>query len=154
MSFISMGNSFSNVQEKKPVTGGKKYDLVVSDVAEHISKDGKAAGATDPTSIKVTIDIQGHEDAPSIQHYLPLVLPGDDAKKVVNKMLMVKRFLTSFGIQHSDEGFDPADFIGATANLEVGIGTPMDNGMCYNNINLPFLPDESPVQSVKKAAKR
>jgi hypothetical protein len=134
---ISMGQSFSAVQEKRPVPGGT-YNLTIENAEEHVSKEsGKP-------SIKVTIGIEGHDDAPKVLHYASLPAEGDEPEKITNKMLMLKRFLVAFSIPYEDTGFNIEDFFGAKASAPLTLTDPSEdpNGNIYNRLNLPRLADE------------
>src|SRR5690606_6161340 len=122
--------SFSNVQEKRPVPKGV-YELRVENAENHISNESKKP------SVKVTLLIEGNPEAPKVIHYLPLPNQDDDADKVSNKMIMIKRFLECFGITYEDNGFNLEDFFGAAGQCELGLTDPDDpgaNGNVYNRL--------------------
>lgn len=152
MTFLTFGKSFSEVNERKPVPRGV-YHLIVEDVADHKSKEGN-------DSLKVTILIDGHETASKVIEYLSLPMEKDDPDKVYNKMLRIKRFLTTFNVPHEDTGFNQEDLFGAQADCELVMTDPDDdpNGNVYNKVNLPRLEDggDSPGQAAprKPAARK
>jgi len=135
MGFINM--DLGGAVEPKPVPGGTKYDLVVSDQEPHHNdKSGK-------DSIKVTIGIVGHEDAPSIRQFLSLPHPTDGDASRNFKLLMIKRFLSAFNIPFEDNGFNPEDLVGAKGLVELGLETSDDGKYTQNTLVLPKLTDGS-----------
>lgn len=148
MSFIQMSGSFSNVQERKPVPRGT-YDLVIKNAEAYQSAESKK------NSIKVTIGIEGHDEAAAVLHYVSLPGEGDDADKVSTKMLMIKRFLEAFSIPYEDDGFAIEDFFGARASCELTLTDPDDdaNGNTYNRLNLPRLEDDATTSVASPASK-
>ena len=60
--------------ESKPVPNGF-YNLQVTGCTEAKSKAGNA-------QFVVNLVIEGHEDAPEVNHYVSLPTPGEDAKKM------------------------------------------------------------------------
>lgn len=150
MSFIQFGESFSTVQEKRPVPASN-YDLVIESAEQHISKEsGKP-------SLKVVFEIVGNPDAPKITSYYGLPHEEDEPEKIGNKMRQIKRLLETFNIPYEDTGFNIEDFFGASANCLLGLTDPADdqNGNVYNRIILPRLPDAGakPSGSTAKAKK-
>lgn len=149
MTMITFGDSFSNVQEKRPVPKGT-YDLTIESADTHVSKEsGKP-------SLKVVTVIEGHDDSPKITAYYGLPHDEDDADKTANKMRQIKRLLVTFSVPYEDTGFSVEDFFGAKASCELGLTDPDDdqNGNVYNRIILPRLPDESSVLSKSAGTKK
>lgn len=128
---VSIPVDLGSVVESKPVPAGK-YDLTVAGVEEGKSQKGMP-------QLKVSIGINGHDDAPNVSHYVSLPSPGDEKSQA--KALFLKRFLEAFKIPHDGGGFDTDDFPGATASLELILSEPDDNGNVYNRLNLPRLQD-------------
>lgn len=139
----AIGVNLSEVQESKPVPGGT-YSLTIAE-AEYVEEKHQ---------IVVHIGIDDHLDAPNIRHYISLPNDQDDARKSAFKALMLKRFLVAFGIEHSDDEIDPDNFAGCSAELELTLTEPNDNGQIYNRIVLPFLPDEEAPKPKAGAAKK
>jgi hypothetical protein len=139
MSFIQMTGSFSSVQEKQPVPDGT-YDLVIESAEAGNSK------SSGKPQIHVVLGIEGHDDAPKVQHYISLPAQDDTPDKLGTKMLMLKRFLEAFGIPYEDTGFAVEDFFGAKGSARLTLTSPDDegsNGIVYNRLQLPRLADES-----------
>jgi hypothetical protein len=106
--------------------------------------------------IKVTLGFTDTEiDAPVVTHFLTLPYEGDDNAKF--KLLMVKRFLVAFKIPYSQEGIDPEQLAmemnGHTAELEVGLSEPNEDGDVYNRLQIPRLRDEPTSVPGKRRAK-
>lgn len=139
--FISM--NLGEVAEPKPVAPGR-YQLTISDAKYRDAKK----------DIEVSIGIDGHLDAPNIRHFISLPKAEDDAGKTNFKQLMLKRFLVQFGIPFSDtEGFEVSDFAGATADVQLNLSEPDDNGAVYNRMQFDKLRDE-PTERAPKASKK
>lgn len=124
--------NLKDVQEAKPVSGGKRYSLTISEAEFREEKN----------DIRISIGIDDHLDAPNVSHFCSLPKSDDDDRKAQFKALMMKRFLVAFNIPHDDDGFDVEDFPGATAELELRLSDPDDNGNVYNRLVLPRLKDE------------
>lgn len=135
MGFINM--DLGGAVEPKPVPGGTKYDLVITEQEPHHNdKSGK-------DSIKVTIGIVGHEDAPNIRQFLSLPHQTDTDTTRNFKLLMIKRFLSAFNIPYEDNGFNPEDLPGAKGFIELGLSTTDDGKYTQNELVLPKLKDGS-----------
>jgi hypothetical protein len=142
MSFIQFNKSFSDVSETRPVPAGK-YTLRATSM-EGSEKDGKQ-------SLRIMHEIEGHPEAATVSHFLNLPGSQDDAGKIDFKMLLIKRYLTTFNVPHEDNGFNPDDIIGASATVELSMSEPRGQNLdVYNQINLPKLADEQPVQGATK----
>lgn len=137
----------SGVTEPKAVPGGR-YDLSVSSAEEGLSKEKRKP------MITVYLNIDGHTDAPNVRHSISLPAPEDEAKTKAFKMLLLKRFLTLFGIPYDSNGFNLEDFIGATATAELKLGEVDDNGNQYNELVMPKMASEPrAVQQVARPPK-
>ena len=123
--------------ESKPVPNGM-YGLQITECVEAKSKAGNA-------QFVVSIGIEGHEDAPQVQHYVSLPTPGEDAKKMAYKALLLKRFLHLFK-QPIPNAIDTEKMamgmVGAKAKAELQLSEPDDNSRIYNRLQVPYLPDE------------
>ena len=89
------------------------YDLVI-EKADLYKKDG-----SDKTSVRCIIGFDEVPEAANIFHYQSLPGPSDDAEKVNNKLLMLKRFLTAFSIPFEGNGFAVEDCVGARGRFFV-----------------------------------
>lgn len=123
MSFIKQ--AIADAKESEVAPEGT-YDLRVHSAEEHVKQ-----GADKATSVKCVILFEtGDGNYMPINHYIPLVTGDeeDDDKssaeqKVNNKLVMQKRFLELFNVSYQDDGFDPDDIAGATAE---GVGVIQD----------------------------
>lgn len=138
---ISIAANINNAQESRPVPNGP-YDLVIASAEEAKSKGG------DPQLV-VSIGIEGHINAPNVRHYISFPKAGEEQSKSDFKGLMLRRFLTAFGIPYTSEGnetvFDTDDFPGAKARMELTLTSPeeSESGDQYNRLRLPKIKDES-----------
>jgi hypothetical protein len=133
--------NLKDVQESKPVPGGKRYDLTIAEAEFNEEKN----------YIRVSVGIDDHLDSPNIAHFCSLPKADDDERKAGFKALMLKRFLVAFNIPHDEDGFEVEDFAGAQAELEVRLSDPDDNGNVYNRIVLPKVQDEEAEQEAPPA---
>lgn len=140
MPFIPM--NLDEAVEQKPVPKGK-YELQIT--AAKLTETGENSKHPGAPMLKVTL---GFTDtsimAPNITHYITFPYEGDDNANF--KKLMLKRFLVAFKIPYSSEGVDienlATEMVGATATLDVGLGTPNENGDIFNNVQIPRIRDE------------
>lgn len=123
--------NLNDVQESKPVPAGR-YTLTIASAEEAKSHSGKP-------QIKVSIGISGHDGSPNVSHYVSLPSGDDDQQKANAKALFLKRFLALFKIPYDASGFSVDDFPGATADAELSLSEPDDNGNVYNRLQLPRL---------------
>lgn len=148
MPFINA--NMDEVQEQKAAPNGN-YELQITGAQNTVTGEkSKNPGAP---MIKVTLGFTDPEvNAPVITHYITLPFEGDD--NAAFKLLLLKRFMSAFGLAWSSEGIDTEalafDMVGRTAILEVGQTEPNDSGDIFNNIKVPRLRDEV----VKKTAGR
>jgi hypothetical protein len=143
MTYINV--NVNDAQEQRPAPKGR-YELQIT---------GAAPGVTGPNSknpgsptIRVSLGFTDLElNAPNVTHYITLPAEGDEPGASKFKTLLLARFLSAFGISVGNEGFDVDDLamemIGHSANIEVGMTEPNDNGDYFNQIMLPKLPEEN-----------
>lgn len=128
--FIEM--DLGNVVEPKPVPAGR-YDVVIASATFNGEKN----------YIRCSLGIQGHMDAPNVNHFISLPKRDDDGQKVQFKQLMLKRFLTQFNVQYDPaSGFAVEDLQGAAANVQLVLTAPDDNGVVYNEMVVEKMHDE------------
>jgi hypothetical protein len=70
-------------------------------------------------SLLVFHEIDGEPDAKDIVFNINLVLPEDDSDKKYWKLAFQKGYLKLFGVDWSNNGFDPSDLIGREAEVDV-----------------------------------
>ena len=125
--------NLKDVHEPKPVPGGKRYALTVSEAEFRDEKN----------DIRVSIGIDDHLDSPNVSHYISLPKAEDDEGMAAFKARMLKRFLVAFNIPHDEDGFEIEDFAGAQAEVELVLSdADKDTGAVYNRLRLPRLVDE------------
>ncbi len=70
----------------------------------------------------------------------------DEPKSANFKLLLLKRFLVLFNIPVPRDGIDTdrlaMEMVGATANAEVNLSDPDDNGNVYNRLVVPRIREE------------
>ena len=141
MTFVPI--DFNSVEETKPVDAGR-YDLIIA--ACDVTKTGDKSKVPGTDQFKVSIGIEGEDNAPNISHYITL-LNGQEEKSSANfKILLLKRFLHLFKIPYDPQGIDleqiAMEMVGCRANAEVSLSEPDDNGNVYNRLVVPRIPNE------------
>lgn len=135
MTFITVDTTAA--QEPKPVAMGR-YDLTIASCEEALSKEKQNP------MFKCRVNIDGHDDAPSILHTVMIPQTSEDVKGFQG--LMFKRFMTTFGVKLDPAGIDTEkiamELIGARAT-GVEVVQQEYEGNVSNKINLPRLKDEA-----------
>ena len=131
--------NLNDAKEAKPVPAGK-YDLTILSCDEVLTREKQKP------QYKIGISINGHDDAPPLNHFVGLPADGDDPRAMEFKVLLLKRFLVMFGLKVGNDGFDTTELamqmVGATARGEVGLSEPTDDGTVFNRLVVPKLKDE------------
>lgn len=151
MGFLNL--SLGGLQEKHSVPEGR-YRLVIASAEEGESREKKTP------QFKVTINIEGHPNAYPVTHWLSIPSNKDEPKTAESKALFLKRFLVLFNVPHTDDGFDPDDLVGASADAELSLTDPedSDNKEVFNRLVVPKLRTGEPSgpvavdQKIKAAA--
>lgn len=125
--------NLADTHEPQPVPAGQRYKLTIAEAEFRPEKN----------DIRVSIGIDEHVTAPNVTHFISLPKPEDDEKKANFKRIMLARFLYWFGIPQDGDAFDTDDFPGATAELDLSLSEPNDNGDVYNRLVLPRLPRDN-----------
>lgn len=137
--------NFDDVVESKPLPKGR-YPVQIT--AAQVKESGPNSKNPGRPLIEVTVGFTGpskeEQVAPTVRHYISLPHEDDEQKSYDFKLLMLKRFLVAFNLP-LDRSFDPEATafaaIGQTADLEVDLTEPDDNGNVYNRLVLPRLRD-------------
>lgn len=137
--------NFDDVVESKPLPKGR-YPVQIT--AAQVKESGPSSKHPGRPMIEVTVGFTGpskeEQVAPTVRHYISLPHPEDDRKAYDFKLLMLKRFLVTFGLPLNNN-FDPEETafasIGQQADLEVDLTEPDDNGNVYNRLVFPRLRD-------------
>lgn len=129
--------NLNDAVESKPVKPAR-YNLTITQVDETVTKEKGTP------QLLVNIAVDGHDDAPTIRHYMSLPTNGDEPKSASFKILLIRRFCSLFSLPYDDSGFDTDAWPGATANMaEVTLSEPDANGNIYNRLNVPRLREEA-----------
>ncbi len=153
MTFIAV--NLDEAQEPKPAAIGR-YNLTVTSCEDTVS--GEKSKRPGSPMFKVNLGFVDEPNTPNIMLFLSLPHEDDTASSGQFKMLMLRRFLSLFNVPYSSEGIDTErmanDILGATANCEVGLSVPNDNGDVYNTVVIPKLREEESGRGVPPARKR
>lgn len=141
MTFIPV--NFDDAQEPQPVGAGR-YDLQIT--ACEIAKTGPNSKVPGSPQFRVSVAIQGEDNAPNITQFISLPNENDEAKSANFKVLLLKRWLVLFNVPFDSSGIDTErmsmEMVGATANAEVQLSEPDDSGNVYNRIIVPRIKNE------------
>jgi hypothetical protein len=143
MGFIPI--NVNDAKEPKPVPVSK-YDLTILNCEPALSRNKKP-------QLIATIGIDGYDEAPPVMHYISLPAEGDEPDKMKYKVLMLKRFITLFGVSVANDGFDPEklgmELAGKRARAELTLETEKDgdgnekaDARTFNRLQVPRLKDE------------
>ncbi len=135
MSFIPV--NMNEASEPQPVVNGR-YDLTIANAELKLSKESQLP------MFRCRINIDGHDDAPSILHHVMIPQTMEEVKSF--KGTMFKRFASTFGVKIPAEGIDPEkmvlDLIGARAT-GVEVRQKEFDGNLSNELALDRLKDEA-----------
>jgi len=110
MTFI--GQPMTDHREKEPVPSGK-YIIRIKNYKTMEKQDGTIS------SVAIFHEVDGEPDAAEVTYFLNLVQPEDDDKKKYWKLAYQKGYFRTFGLEWSDEGFDPESWYGAEAEVSL-----------------------------------
>lgn len=135
--------NFDDAVEPQPVSGGR-YNLQITNA--EVAKTGPNSKVPGSPQFKVSIGFVDEVNAPNITQFISLPNESDEAKTANFKVLLLKRFLVAFNVPFDNNGIDiegtAMNMVGATANLEVKLDEPDDNGNVYNRLVVPRIPSE------------
>lgn len=136
MSFLP--ENLDEIQEATAAPAGS-YELQITACEEtQTGENSKHPGAP---MFKVNLGFVGEPNYNNIVHYISLPFEGDENANF--KLLMLKRFLSLFHVAYSNNTEQLAmDMPGQTAQCEVTMSEPDDNGNVYNRLKIPRLRDE------------
>ena len=142
MTFIP--TNFDEAQEAKPAPSGM-YQVQV--VKAELGETGPKSKVPGSPMFKLQMGFPDNPNTPNFNHYVSIPNENDDADTARYKTLLLKRFLVAFSIPFEANGFDTdslaMEMVGATANIEVELGEPNDNGDVYNSLKVPRIRGES-----------
>lgn len=139
MAFINV--AIKDAKESEVVPEGE-YDLRI---VKSEDKDSKAGNAMTVVMIQIISD--EYPNASPLNHFI--TYPSENGSEAGNAMKLrdIARFLQTFKIPYTDEGFDTDDLQGAegTCFLDQEEGQDKNgkaNGMMFNRLKLPRLAEE------------
>lgn len=140
MSFVDI--NFDEAVEPQPLAKGR-YPTQIT--AAQVKQTGAQSKNPGRDQIVVTIGFTGpsreEQNAPTVNHYISLPHPDDEAKTNNFKVLQLKRFLVAYDIPFQSNGIDLEsicfEMIGKEADMEVELSEPDSNGNVYNRLKLP-----------------
>lgn len=141
MTFIPV--NFDDAVEPQPAAAGR-YNLQIT--AAEVAKTGVNSKRPGSPQFRVTIGFPDNPNVPNVTQFLSLPHEEDEPGSANFKALLLKRFLTLFNIPFDSNGIDTEkmamDMVGATANAEVQLSEPDDNGNVYNRLVVPRIKEE------------
>jgi hypothetical protein len=134
MSFIEL-DGLGEVKESQLHPEGPA-NLAISFVGEPYQNDKGR------TVIKVVCQIEEEGDWMAVNHFLALPMGDDEESTKEALMRNTARFLHLVGCPIENNGFDPNDMAGTRFQANLMQSEPSADGVVYNNIVLPRLPQE------------
>lgn len=142
MTFISV--NFDEAVEPQVAPAGR-YQLQITEAK--VTKTGANSKRPDSPQYRVSIGFPENPEFQNFSHFISLPHEDDDAKSSNFKVLLLKRFLELFQVRYDNNGFDleglAMEMTGATANAEVGVSEPNDNGDTFSTLRVPRLRNEN-----------
>ena len=121
-----------------------EYDLRIVKAEDCESKSGN-----DMTT--VTIAFEGHPEWQAVRHWIMYPNADTPPDQRAMRLIDITRFLTCFGVNFDDDGFDSDDLVGQTGRCLV-IQEEADDGNTYNRLRLPRLKksEETKVRRIRR----
>lgn len=142
MTFIPV--NFDEAVEATPAAAGR-YNLQIT--TAEVVKTGPNSKVPGSPQFRVGIGFTDEPNTPNVTQFISLPNEQDDPNKAQFKVLMLKRFLTLFNVVYDPSGIDTEkmamDMVGATAQAEVTLTEPDENGNVYNRLVVPRLRGEA-----------
>lgn len=142
MTFIPV--NLEDAQEPKPAAAGR-YPLQITKCEE--VKTGEKSKNPGSPQFRVSLGFTDSPNTPNITHYISLPAEGDAPDSMNFKMLLLRRFLTLFNVPFDPRGIDTEkmamEMVGSTADVDVQLTEPNDNGDVFNRILVPKIRGES-----------
>lgn len=142
MTFIPV--NLDEAQEAKPAPEGR-YELQITACKE--AKTGPNSKRPGSPQFLVSLGFVDQPNTPNITHFVSLPNEDDEPSAMNFKMLLLRRFLTLFNVPYDTAGIDTEkmamDMVGATAQVDVTLSEPNDNGDVFNGIKVPKLREEA-----------
>lgn len=146
MTFIPV--AFDEVVEPAPLPASRYPTQITAAEVKQTGPNSKNPGRD---MLVFTIGFTGpskeEQNAPTINHFVSLPHPDDEAKAINFKSLALKRFLVAYGIPFDNHGIDTDtityEAIGREAFVEVTLDKADEGDAVYNRLRLPRLPSEN-----------
>ncbi len=149
MTFIPA--NFDDAVEPKPAPSGR-YNLQIT--ACEVAKTGPNSKVPGSPQFKASIAFVDEPNTPNITQFISLPNEQDRPESANFKVLLLKRFLTLFKVPYDTNGIDTEkmsmDMVGATANAEVKLDEPDENGNVYNRLVVPRIKEEADAPSKRR----
>ena len=141
MTFIPV--NFDDAVEPTTAPAGR-YNLQI--VECKVTKTGPNSKVPDMPQLRVNIGFQDHPEYQNFSQFISIPNEHDTADTARFKALLIKRFCALFNVPLDNSGIDlerlPMEMVGSTANAEVNISEPNDNGDVFNGLKVPKLRNE------------
>ena len=113
------------------------------------AEDGESKSGNDMTT--VTIAFEGHPEWQAVRHWITYPNADTPPDQRAMRLIDITRFLTCFGVNFDDDGFDSDDLVGQTGRCLV-IQEEADDGNTYNRLRLPRLKksEETKVRRIRR----
>lgn len=128
----------NDVTEPKAAPTGT-YRLQIT--GAELGESGERSKHPGSPLIRVTIGFPDEPDYLTFRHYISLPFDGDENAGF--KLLMLKRFLTMFGITYTPDVEELVmSMPGSEAQGDVQLGEPNEDGAVYNSLRVPRMREE------------
>jgi len=140
MTFLNV--DFDSVVEPAPLPAGRYATQITNAEVKQTGERAKHPGRDQiVVSVVFTGDSAEEANAPAVTHFIALPHPDDEPRTASFKARMLKRFLLIYGVPFDSNGIDLEEtclaMIGCSADMEVSLSAPDDNGNVYNRLVLP-----------------
>lgn len=153
MPFINV--NLDEAEESQPAAAGM-YNLQITECK--LQETGANSKVPGSPMFRVTIGFPDEPNVPNLSQFIMLPTENDEPKQLQMKMLNLRRFLTLFNIPYDSNGIDTdqlaMEMPGHTANAEVTLTEPDDNGNVYNRLKVPRIKGEAAAGNRKPPARK
>lgn len=153
MAFINV--NLDSAEEAQPAAAGS-YNLQITEAVEMVTgPNSKSPGSP---MLRISIGFPDEVNVPNLSQFIMLPKEDDEPKDLQMKMLNLRRFLTLFNVPYDSNGIDTEklcmELPGHTANAEVTLSEPDDNGNVYNRLRVPRIRGEAAGGNRKPPARK
>lgn len=139
--------NFDEAVEPQYAAGGR-YNVQITECK--IVATGPNSKVPGSPQFRVSIGFPDDSGLQNFSHFISLPNEQDEPKSANFKVLLLKRFLELFNVPYDTNGIDTErmamDMVGATANAEVKLTEPNDEGNVYNTLVVPKLRNEQQIR--------